>query len=162
MDSGRRPLPSLDSSDPTRPLPKNAPGSGSSSSAQAPVINLASNLKLAKVHPNGSRLAAVAPHSNLSTMGWGIFLASNYWNAFADKDVKAFASPYPTVSTYSDSRLIWMSMGFARSFPCFVVEPQSACVLLACLLLSRSFFMRVPSSFPAQDREQIVARLDPR
>ena len=94
-------------SGPTRPLHKSAPGQGSSGSGHAPVINLASGLK--SVHPNGSRFAAVVPHSNLSTMSWHIPLANEQWNVLVGKETKSFASPYPNVRSYSDSHPIWYS-----------------------------------------------------
>ena len=77
VDGSRGSLSSLGSSGPIRPLPKSAPGanSGSSGSGAAPLIELAADLKSAKVHPNGSRFASVAPGENVSTMGWHVPLA---------------------------------------------------------------------------------------
>ena len=96
--SDPRPLPSLNaSSGPTRPLPKPAPSSTSSSSNRAPVIDLSDELRPAVVHGNSSRFAAAPPNSNQSTMGRVIPLTKNDWNALVNKEMLAFATPYPSV-----------------------------------------------------------------
>ena len=70
--------------------------------------------------PNGSGFANVAPHFNLSTMAWRARQQSVEF--LVDKEMKSFASPYPTVRVWSDSRPIWYARwGLPDSFPVWLL-----------------------------------------
>ena len=162
VDGSRGSLPALGSGGPIRPLPKSAPSanSGSSGSGGAPVIELCADLKPAKVHPNGSRFAAVAPGENVSTMGWHVPLARNHWNALADKEMKAFAAPYNTVRAYSDSRPIWYSRWtLPEPLRVWLLSLEEHAFYLFVYFALATLSMRTPNQFCSSDRTQLVARL---
>ena len=162
VDGSRGSLPALGSGGPIRPLPKSAPSanSGSSGSGAAPVIELSADLKPAKVHPNGSRFASVAPGENVSTMGWHVPLARNHWNALADKEMKAYSAPYDTVRAYSDSRPVWYSRwALPEPLRVWLLSLEEHTFYLFVYFTLATLSMRSPNQFCSSDRTQLVARL---
>ena len=73
------------------------------------MIDLSDELHPPAVHGNGPRFAAAPLNSNQSTMGWVIPLTKKDWNALVNKEMLAFATPYPSVRAYSDARPIWFN-----------------------------------------------------
>ena len=161
--SGHRPLPSLNASGPIRPLAKPAPSAtsaASSASNPAPVIELEEELRPAVVHANGSRFAAVAPSSNKSTMGWVIPLTVNSWNVLANKEMLAFATPYPTIRAYSDARPVWFNRWtLPPTLRAWLLSMEEHTFYLFIYMLLGSMTIRSPTSFSVADREAISARL---
>ena len=160
--SGHRPLPSLNASGPIRPLAKPAPSSASASSASnpAPVIDLGEDLRPAIVHANGSRFAATTSDPKKSTMGWVIPLTVNSWNALANKEMLAFATPYPTVRAYSDVRPIWFNRwSLPPTLRAWLLSMEEHTFYLFIYMTLATLSIRSPSSFSAADREAISARL---
>ena len=161
--SGPRPLPSLNASGPIRPLPKPAPSSTSASSSAsnpAPVIDFGEELRPAVVHANGSRFAAVTPDSSKSTMGWVIPLTKSSWNVLVNKEMLAFATPYPTVRAYSDARPIWFNRwSLPLTLRSWLLSMEEHTFYLYIYMALATLSIRSPSSFSLSDREAISARL---
>ena len=93
-------------------------------------------------------------------MGWVIPLTNNHWNALVNKEMLAFATPYPFVRAYSDARPIWFSRwSLPDNFRCWLLSLEKHAFYLYIYFALATLTIRSPSSFFVQDREQISARL---
>ena len=86
-------------------------------------------------------------------MGWVIPLTKSDWNALVNKEMLAFAAPYPTVRAYSDARPIWFNRwSLPDTLRVWLLSMEEPCLLLVHLLCvgyldhSISIFVLCPGS----------------
>ena len=146
-----------------RPLAKPAPSStsaASSASNPAPVIDLGEDLRPAVVHANGSRFAAATSGPDKSTMGWVIPLSVSSWNVLVNKEMLAFATPYPTVRAYSDARPVWFNRwALPPTLRAWLLSLEEHTFYLFIYMTLATLSIRSPNSLSVTDRESVSARL---